>query len=62
MIHSGKFNISPSAGLWLRTYMILPTEVKSTCPKGYILRGDILAHITYRFTRSNGREGGGPSN
>jgi len=45
MIHSGKFKISPSAGWWLRTYMILPNEVKSTGPKGYILKGDVLAHI-----------------
>jgi hypothetical protein len=45
MIHSGKFNISPSAGWWLRTYMILPSEVKSTGPKGYILKGDVLAYI-----------------
>ena len=42
MIHSGQFKIAPSAGWWLRTYMILPTEVKSTGPKGYILKGDVL--------------------
>jgi hypothetical protein len=42
MIHSGQFNIAPAAGWWLRTYMILPTEVKSTGPKGFILKGDVL--------------------
>lgn len=45
MIHSGEFLISPSAGWWLRTYMIMPNEVKSTGPKGYLIKGDVLKHI-----------------
>lgn len=45
IIHSGEFKIAPAAGWWLRTYMILPKEVKSTGPKGYILKGDVLKHI-----------------
>lgn len=45
MIHGGKYLVAPAAGWWMRTYQILPSEVTATGPKGFILKGDVLAHI-----------------
>ena len=45
MLHEGKIKVSPAAGAWMRAYQILPTEVKATGPKGFILKGDVLNHI-----------------
>ena len=45
MIHGGKYLVAPAAGWWMRTYQILPSEVKATGPKGFILKGDVLEHI-----------------
>jgi len=61
MIHSGDYKISPSAGWWLRTYMILPTEVKPTGPKGYLLKGDVLKHIEDNKLEKGKRVGASPS-
>ena len=61
MIHSGDFKISPSAGWWLRTYMVLPTEVKSTGPKGYLLKGDVLKHIEDNKLEKGKRVGATPA-
>ena len=61
MIHSGDFKISPSAGWWLRTYMVLPNEVKSTGPKGYLLKGDVLQYIEDNKLEKGKRVGGSPS-
>jgi len=45
MLHSGTIRVAPAAGAWMRAYMILPTEVKATGPKGYIIKTDVLEHI-----------------
>jgi hypothetical protein len=45
MLHSGTIKVAPAAGAWMRQYLILPTEVKATGPKGYIIKSDVLAHI-----------------
>ena len=45
MIHGGDYRVAPAAGWWMRTYHILPSEVKPTGPKGFILKGDVLEHI-----------------
>jgi len=45
LLHGGSIKVSPAAGWWMRTYLILPTELKATGPKGYITKGDVLAHI-----------------
>jgi hypothetical protein len=44
-MHSGAFKIAPSAGWWMRTYMVMPSELKPTGPKGFILKSDVLEHI-----------------
>ena len=61
VIHSGEFLISPSAGWWLRTYMIMPNEVKSTGPKGFLLKGDVLKHIEDNKLEKGKRVGASPS-
>ena len=37
-----KFKITPSAGYYLRTFEVLPSEVKASGPKNYIQKGDVL--------------------
>ena len=29
----------------MRTYMVMPSELKATGPKGFILKSDVLEHI-----------------
>lgn len=41
-----KFKIAPSASYYLKTYHILPTEVKATGPKNFIQKGDVLKFIS----------------
>jgi len=45
VLHSGAFKVAPSAGWWMRTYMVMPSELSATGPKGFILKSDVLAHI-----------------
>jgi pyruvate/2-oxoglutarate dehydrogenase complex dihydrolipoamide acyltransferase (E2) component len=45
MIHGGDYRVAPAAGWWMRTYQVLPSEVKATGPKGFILKGDVLEYI-----------------
>lgn len=45
MLHGGSIKVAPAAGAWMRAYMVLPTEVKATGPKGYITKTDVLSHI-----------------
>jgi pyruvate/2-oxoglutarate dehydrogenase complex dihydrolipoamide acyltransferase (E2) component len=44
-LHDGSLKVAPAAGWWMRTYMILPSEVRASGPKGYIVKEDVLAHI-----------------
>lgn len=37
--------MAPSAGWWMRTYMVMPNELTATGPKGFILKSDVLEHI-----------------
>ena len=46
MLHGSKHKVSPAAGAWMRAYMVLPTEVKATGPKGYIIKEDVMTHIS----------------
>ena len=57
-LHSGSIKVAPAAGWWMRTYMVLPSEVKATGPKGYILKGDVLAHIEKNKLQKGVRVGG----
>jgi pyruvate/2-oxoglutarate dehydrogenase complex dihydrolipoamide acyltransferase (E2) component len=41
-----KYKIAPSAGYYLKTYQILPSEVKASGPKNFIQKGDVLSFIT----------------
>ena len=41
--------------------MILPTEVKPTGPKGYLLKGDVLKHIEDNKLEKGKRVGASPS-
>jgi hypothetical protein len=45
MLHDPKNKIGPAAGWYMRTYLIMPAEVKASGPKGFIVKGDVLAHI-----------------
>ena len=45
MLHGGSIKVSPAAGWWMRAYMVLPSEVKPTGPKGFILKSDVMEHI-----------------
>ena len=45
VLHSGAFKVAPSAGWWMRTYRVMPSELSATGPKGFILKSDVLAHI-----------------
>jgi hypothetical protein len=40
------FRITPSAAYYLKTYKILPSEVKPTGPKSYIQKGDVKGFIS----------------
>jgi pyruvate/2-oxoglutarate dehydrogenase complex dihydrolipoamide acyltransferase (E2) component len=40
-----KFRITPSAGFYLKTYQVLPSEVKASGPKTYIQKGDVLSFV-----------------
>jgi hypothetical protein len=40
-----KFRITPSAGFYLKTFHVLPNEVKATGPKNYIQKNDVLEFI-----------------
>ena len=40
-----KFKVSPSAGWWLRSYGVLPSQVTASGPKDYIQKGDVLKYI-----------------
>ena len=57
MLHSGSIKVAPAAGWWMRTYMILPSEVKTTGPKGFILKGDVLDHIEKNKLQKGVRSG-----
>ena len=37
--------ISPSARWWMHLYSVAAKDVTATGPKGYILKGDVLAHV-----------------
>lgn len=37
--------ISPSARWWMHLYSVAAKDISATGPKGYILKGDVLAHI-----------------
>jgi len=37
--------IAPAAYGYLRGFRVLPSEVTATGPKGFLTKGDILAHI-----------------
>lgn len=58
MLHGGSYKVAPAAGWWMRTYKILPTEVKATGPKGYIVKADVLAHIESNKLEKGKRVGG----
>lgn len=45
MIHDGTFKVAPSAGFYMRTYRVLPSELTPSGPKGYIQKGDVLAFV-----------------
>lgn len=45
IMHSGAFKISPSASWYMRTYCIMPSELKATGPKGFIIKSDVIEHI-----------------
>ena len=45
LLHSGTTKVAPAAGWWMRLYMVLPTEVKATGPRGHVTKGDVLGHI-----------------
>ena len=45
MLHSEDYRVSPAAGWWMRAYMVLPTEVSASGPKGFIQKGDVVQHI-----------------
>ena len=40
-----RFKVSPAAGWWMRNYLVLPSQVKATGPRGYHTKGDVLAFI-----------------
>ena len=44
-LHGDAFKVAPAAGAWMRSHLILPSEVKATGPKGYIIKTDVLNHI-----------------
>ena len=41
----GKFKITPSAGWWLRSYGVLPSQVSASGPKNYIQKYDVVKYI-----------------
>jgi len=45
VLHDGSFKVLPAAGWWMRAFMVLPSEVKPTGPKGHITKGDVLSFI-----------------
>jgi len=61
MIHGGTFKVAPAAGWWMRTYLILPSEVKATGPKGFILKGDVLEHIDKNKIQKGARVSAAPA-
>jgi pyruvate/2-oxoglutarate dehydrogenase complex dihydrolipoamide acyltransferase (E2) component len=61
MIHGGKYLVAPAAGWWMRTYQVLPSEVKATGPKGYILKGDVLEHIEKNKLQKGARISAAPA-
>ena len=61
MIHGGKYLVAPAAGWWMRTYQVLPSEVKATGPKGYILKGDVLNHIDQNKIQKGTRVSAAPA-
>lgn len=46
MLHDSKLKVSPAAGAWMRAYMVFPTEVKATGPKGFIVKEDVMSHVS----------------
>lgn len=40
-----KFKIAPAASFYLKTYQVLPSEVKASGPKSMIQKGDVLSFI-----------------
>ena len=40
-----KLKVSPAAGWWMRSYGVLPSQIKATGPKGYFVKGDVLQYI-----------------
>ena len=44
-LHGGQIKVSPAAGWWMRSYLILPVEVKTFGTKGFIQKSDVLDHI-----------------
>jgi hypothetical protein len=61
MIHGGKYLVAPAAGWWMRTYHVLPSEVTATGPKGFILKGDVLAHIEKNKIQKGARVSAAPA-
>lgn len=45
MLHDGQYKVAPSAGFYMRTYRVMPSEVKASGPKGYIQKGDVLEFV-----------------
>lgn len=45
MLHDGSYKVAPSAGFYMRTYRVLPSEVQASGPKGYIQKGDVLGFV-----------------
>ena len=45
MLHDGPYKVAPSAGFYMRTYRVLPSEVEASGPKGYIQKGDVLDFV-----------------
>ena len=39
------FKVSPAASWWMRSYGVLPSQIKATGPRGYHTKGDVLAFI-----------------
>lgn len=37
--------VAPSTWYWFLNYRVLPSQVKSTGPRGYLTKADVLAHI-----------------